>query len=161
YAGQTYDTRFRHVPGYDTCIGCHDQHTLKVKVAACAQCHQGVTTTADLRTIRMMSSFSVDYDGDGDTSEGIAMEIDGLRAKLLQSIQGYVVAKGLDKICYSASAYPYFFKDTVGDGQCGATVAVGANGYKGWTNRLLRAAYNYQGAPKDPAAVPHHRKYNI
>ena len=27
YADQVYDTRFRHVDGFNTCIGCHDPHS--------------------------------------------------------------------------------------------------------------------------------------
>ena len=41
YAGQVYDTRFRHVDGYDTCIGCHDPHSARPKIDACATCHAG------------------------------------------------------------------------------------------------------------------------
>ena len=36
YAGRTYDTKFAHVTDRDSCVECHDQHTLKVKTAACA-----------------------------------------------------------------------------------------------------------------------------
>jgi cytochrome c553 len=31
YEGKTYDAKFRHVEGFDTCIGCHDPHTLESK----------------------------------------------------------------------------------------------------------------------------------
>ncbi len=161
YAGQTYDTRFRHVPGKDTCIGCHDQHTLQVKIGECAQCHEGVTTAADLKNIRMIASQNQDYDGDGNTTEGIAAEIDGLRDTLLTAIKAYVTDKALAKICYSAAAYPYFFIDTNGNGTCEDTEAVFANRYASWTNRLLRAAYNYQVSLKDPGAFAHNAKYII
>ena len=166
YAGQTYDWRFRHVPGRDTCVGCHNEHTLKIEPTTCAKCHTTetgapVATLADLRRIRMQSSLAVDYNGDGNTTQGIAFEIDGLRATLLTQIQSYVVSHGLPKICYSPAAYPYFFTDAAGDGVCGATVAVGTNAYATWTNRLLRAAYNYQVSLKDPGAFAHNAKYII
>ena len=32
YDGKTYDSKFDHVEGYDTCIDCHDSHTLEVQV---------------------------------------------------------------------------------------------------------------------------------
>ena len=45
--GQVYDVRFRHVDGFDTCIGCHDPHTTQVRFDACAGCHTGVTDVSD------------------------------------------------------------------------------------------------------------------
>ncbi|MBL8094563.1 MAG: hypothetical protein JNL73_10355, partial [Anaerolineales bacterium] len=39
YEGKLYDAKHDHVEGYDSCIGCHDPHTLKVRVEDCAQCH--------------------------------------------------------------------------------------------------------------------------
>lgn len=47
YPGQAYDAEAAHVAGFDTCVGCHDSHTLKVKVEACATCHPSVTTQED------------------------------------------------------------------------------------------------------------------
>ncbi len=32
YDGKMYDGKFRHTEGIDTCIGCHDQHSLQIKV---------------------------------------------------------------------------------------------------------------------------------
>lgn len=161
YAGKVYDWRFRHVPKLETCVGCHDPHSLEVKVDDCKTCHTGVATVADLRKVRMIASLNQDYDGDGNTSEGIAEELDGLRALLLKAIQGYAVDKTLDKICYDKSSHPYWFKDTDGDGSCSAAEADSANKYVQWTARLLRAAYNYQVATKDPGAFAHNAKYII
>ena len=31
YDGKSYDPKFRHVEGFDSCLGCHDQHTLQVR----------------------------------------------------------------------------------------------------------------------------------
>ena len=87
YAGQVYDVRFRHVDGYDTCIGCHDPHSTQVKFDACAGCHTGVTDVGGAHEIRMMSSVGIDYDGDGNTSEGIYDELVGLRDKLGAAIR--------------------------------------------------------------------------
>ena len=70
YAGQIYDVRFRHVDGNDTCIGCHDPHSTKVKFTECAACHTGVTDARRRAQIRMMSSIGLDYDGDGKHQRG-------------------------------------------------------------------------------------------
>jgi len=145
YEGQAYDGRLDHVEGYNTCVGCHDSHTLEVKVEECAHCHEGVTAET-MKDIRMVSS-AVDYDGDGDITEGIAAEIEGLQALLLQNIEAYADEVAGAPISYDAHAYPYFLGE---DG-----------GYAAWTPRLLKAAYNYQLSLKDPGAYAHGGKYII
>ena len=77
YEGKLYDIKNQHVGGYDTCLGCHDQHSLEVKVEACSECHEGVVAVDDLKNVREPSSCQ-DYDGDGDVTEGVAFEIAGL-----------------------------------------------------------------------------------
>jgi predicted CXXCH cytochrome family protein len=160
YGGQVYDVRFRHVDGYNTCIGCHDPHSTQVKFDACAGCHSGVTDVAAAHEIRMMSSVGIDYDGDGNTTEGIYDELVGLRDKLGTAIRTYGAERGAP-ICYSATAYPYWFTDSDGDGGCSTAEAVTANAFTHWTARLLRATYNYQMASKDPGAFAHNAKYII
>ncbi len=161
YADQTYDWRFRHVGEKDVCIECHDPHSLEVRVDDCGTCHEGVSTVDDLKDVRMMASLSSDYDGDGDTSEGIYYEIEGLRGDLLSAIQTYVLDQGLSAICYSASDYPYFFTDTDGSGDCNGDEASYSNAYGQWSPRLVAAAYNYQMATKDPGGFAHNAKYTI
>jgi predicted CXXCH cytochrome family protein len=158
YPGQVYDTRFRHVDGFNACTGCHDPHSARPKVEACATCHAGVKTVEDFRNIRMMSSATRDYDGDGDLVEGVYHELAGLKDKLLETIRRYGVEKNAP-VCYSSAAHPYWFADTNGDGACAQTEAVSANGYKRWTPRLAKAAFNYQMASKDPGAFAHNAKY--
>lgn len=158
-----YDVRFRHVEGYDSCTGCHDPHSLEVRVQQCASCHDGVSTKADIRDVRMQASAFADYDGDGDRSEGLYHEVQGLRALLYDAIQAYALTTAdADAICWSSSGHPYYFIDTDGSGgPCDAGEAVPANRYATWTPRLLRAAYNYQVASKDPGAYVHNGKYII
>jgi predicted CXXCH cytochrome family protein len=158
YAGQVYDVRFRHVDGKNTCIGCHDPHSLEVKFDECQSCHAGVTDVAGAHKIRMMSSIGRDYDGDGDTSGGIYDELVGLRAKTLKAVQTYG-SEHHTPICYEANTYPYWFADLDGDGACNANETQAANAFKSWTARLLRATYNYQLAVKDPGAFAHNAKY--
>ena len=161
YAGKVYDWRFRHVAGYDTCVGCHDPHTLAVKVDDCKTCHTDVNTVDDLKDVRMIASKASDYDGDGDTEEGIHHELEGLRAKLLAEIQTYAAAKSLGNVCYDAAVYPYWFVDTDDSGACNGDEAKMTNQFRTWSARLTRAAYNYQVSLKDPGAFAHNAKYMI
>jgi hypothetical protein len=136
YAGKTYDGNFAHVDEFDTCIECHNPHTLEVRVDECAECHG----EGEPQGYRMFGS-SVDYDGDGDIEEGVSFEIVGLQEILFSQLE----ANGL---VYDAHAYPYFF-DSAGES------------FAAWTPRLLRAAYNYQLSQKDPGGFAHGGKYII
>lgn len=147
YDGKTYDGKFRHVEDIDSCTSCHNPHTLEVKVETCAECHEGVASVDDLKNVRMVSSAS-DYDGDGDTEEGVYYEIEGLQEALYAAIQNYATSTAGADIRYDPATYPYF---------------LGADGeaYANWTPRLLKAAYNYQMAYKDPGKFAHGGKYAI
>jgi hypothetical protein len=160
YEGNSYDARFDHVEGYDTCIGCHNSHTLEVKVSECSTCHIGVASQEDLVNIRMVGSL-VDYDGDGDTEEGITSEIAGLQEMLYQAIRAYASEVAGTAVAYDSHAYPYFFIDTNEDGEAGEDEANYGNSFNAWSPRLLKAAYNYQVSYKDPGAYAHGGKYII
>jgi hypothetical protein len=97
-----------------------------------------------------------DYDRDGDTSEPLRAEIDGMAAALLAAMRGAAGAGGL---CYDPAAYPYFFGDPSGDGVCSAEEATSANAFPPWTAELMRAAHNYQLSRKDPGAWAHNFDY--
>ena len=160
YDGKPYDVKNRHVSGYDTCVGCHNTHSLEVKVDSCKSCHTNVKSKDDLKNIRMNGS-TKDYNGNGNTTEGIYFEIEGLQKLLLQAIQSYAKDVANTQIAYSPDAYPYFFIDTNGNGQVDKDEATAQNGYKAFTPRLLKAAYNYQVSIKDPGAFAHNAKYII
>jgi hypothetical protein len=49
--------------------------------------------------------------------------------------------------------------DTNANGVADPEEAVYENGFTGWTPRLLRAAYNYQWASKDPGSFAHNGEY--
>ncbi len=152
YDGKEYDGRNLHVQGSQTCIECHDAHALKVSVEKCSTCHVSVQALEDVTTIRMST---VDYDGDGDVTEGLAFEVQSFQDALLVAIQQYVTDQGLPAIVYSPTTYPYFLVDTNANG----TIDSGEGGYASWTPRLLRAAYNYQWTAKDPGAFAHNGAY--
>ena len=156
YEGKTYEAKYDHVQGFSSCTDCHSQHTLELNVEACQTCHEGVTDVESLKNIRMAGS-TVDYNGNGDVEEGVAKEIDGLEAMLLQAIQAYAKDVNGKPIAYSADAYPYFFADANANG----TADEGEESYVGWTPRLVKAAYNYQMSIKDPGQFAHGGKYII
>lgn len=157
YAGMAYDARFDHVPSHNTCIECHNPHTLEVNLAQCQACHTNVESLEDLMDIRMNGSL-VDYDGDGDMEEGVFFEIEGLREKLYAAMQAYSVETSGTMIAYNETAYPYFFTDTNADG---TLTDDESEPFASWTGRLAKAAYNFQVSKKDPGRYAHGGKYII
>ncbi len=157
YAGLAYDARFDHVASHNTCIECHDMHTLQIKLDQCQACHTDVESVEDLADIRMAGSL-VDYDGDGDMEEGIFFEIEGIRETLYAAMLAYSTEVSGKTIAYNDAAYPYFFIDTDADGTLSETEA---DAFDAWTARLAKAAYNYQVSRKDPGMFAHGGKYII
>jgi hypothetical protein len=160
YAGNTYDGKFQHAGGLDTCISCHDQHSLEIKIDTCKECHTNVASEEDLQKIRMNGSL-VDYNGNGDVTEGIAAEVSGLQNILLKAIQAYAKQVAGSPVVYDASTYPYFFTDTNDNGAADTVEITSTNSYASWTGRLVKATYNYQMSVKDPGAFAHNAKYVI
>jgi hypothetical protein len=117
-----------------------------------------VETQAELDTIRIDPT---DWDGDGDTEEGIAEEIATISDELYAAMQAYAADVAGTPIVYDSHSYPYFFVDTNGNGEPDPDEANFGNRYATWTPRLLRAAYNYQYVTKDPGAFAHNGKYII
>jgi hypothetical protein len=158
YDGKEYVGFFEHISDFDSCTECHSTHGLDVQVAECADCHDGVETVEDLRAIRESEP---DYDGDGNTTEGLAEEIETMREALYAAIQEYAETQVGTAIGYDPGQHPYFFIDTNGNGQIDPDEANSDNQYNTWTPRLLRAAYNYQYSTKDPGAFTHNGQYII
>ena len=137
YDGKEYAGYFEAHP-LNKCQDCHDVHALQPNVEACAVCHAGV----ELEAIRMTAP---DYDGDGDTTEGVKAELDALAEAVYAEIQTYTEAQGA-KAVYNGSAYPYWF-DEAGER------------YAAFDEKSLKAAYNYQYYQKDPGAFVHNGKF--
>ncbi len=159
YAGKTYNGRFQHVPALNNCVACHDAHTLEVQVDKCAACHPGVTDVESTMTIRASKSEGIDFDGDGNATEGIGQEVATMKDELYTAIQAYAQSRLGAPIAYSPDSYPYFFADTNGNGTIDPDEANAGNSYASWSPRLLRAAYNLQWVQKDPGAFAHNGKY--
>lgn len=153
YPGKSYAGRFAHVPSANSCVACHDPHTTQVATDGCLSCHRGVTSLRDIRTRHG------DFDGDGSAAGGIHSEILGLHARLYAAIQSYAATVARAPIGYANGTFPYFFNDTNADGQIGPDEAIFPNRYQSWTPRLLKAAYNYQVAMKDPGGYVHNPTY--
>ena len=156
YGGKAYEGLYAHDDGAETCIDCHNPHTTKIDPDNCTFCHREVRTEEDFKLVRESKG---DYDGDGDTREGIAAEIEALHGVLYEAIQSYAKGVAGAPIAYDAHNYPYFLSDTNGNGQIDEDEAKRDNGYKAWTPRLLKAAYNYQFVAKDPGAYTHNPRY--
>jgi hypothetical protein len=153
YEGKEYVGAFAHVEAYSNCTQCHSTHMLEVKAEECSVCHGEFEELTDIRID------TTDYDGDGDTSGGIASEIAGMRDAVYVAMQAYAADTVGTPVVYESHSYPYFFTDTNADGEPDADEANFGNRYATWTPRLLRAAYNYQYAQKDPGAFAHNAKY--
>jgi hypothetical protein len=158
YPGQSYAGFFEHADDYQQCTDCHDPHSTQIEPQECAVCHSEVSQFTDVYDIRMESP---DYDGDGDTSEGISGEVYTTHDLLYTAIQQYA-SEVLDApILYSSTTYPYWFMDTDGDGEGSEDELTYGNSFASWSPRLLKAAYNYHLVVKDPGGFMHNASYLI
>ena len=166
FTGKVYTSRLKHVVSHDTCIECHDPHSVKLYIksgagpAGCNTCHTNITIDPDLdyagalaqvRKIAMSASYT-DYDGDGKMNEGMYYEVKGLQAQLLAALKNYALNTVGHAIQYNANTAPYFFK----------TGAITYNNrYTDMDATLLRAAYNYHFSRKDPGVYAHNPSYIV
>lgn len=155
YEGKQYAGQYKHVPNFAGCTTCHDAHALGVKEETCGTCHP-MAKTQGIQAIRMIAP---DYDGDGDKKESVAAELAALNEALYAAIQAYAKNTAKVELAYDSHSYPYFFNDTNGNGKVDPDEAKRENGFNSWTPKLLKAAYNYQYAAKDPGGYAHNGKY--
>jgi hypothetical protein len=154
YDGQTY-VGYNVTHPLNKCTDCHDVHALNVKVDACKGCHGDFKSLEDIR----FASDTTDWNGNGDTKEGVSKEIDTFRTALYAAIQKYAETKAGTPIVYDAASYPYFFVDKNKDGKPDADDQGASIAYNAWTPRLLKAGFNYQYSIKDPGAFAHNPKF--
>jgi hypothetical protein len=160
YSGETYRGRNLFVGlhtsnatgrSLDDCVGCHmnsspdpeqrGKHTfMPQEIGDCTECHaSGGDKFRDLMSTPRSNFFAIET----------------LTEQLLTAIQDYAADGGLgidSPIIYDSVEYPYWFHDN----EMGA---VYANRYQDFDRTLLRAAYNYQVALKDPAGYIHNGTY--
>ena len=156
YPGQKYAGLYFHDETATQCNDCHNSHTLKIDPTFCTECHEAVTTKEDFVDIRDMKG---DFDGDGNTQEGIKYEVMGLEELLLGTMESYAKTVTGNAIAYDESSYPYFFNDLNANGKVDEDEKDRKNGYSHWTPRLAKAAYNYQFALKDHGSYMHNASY--
>ena len=99
------------------------------------------------------------WDGDGDSKEGVADEIDSLHQLLYRTMQDYAKSVIGTPIGYLAGGSLHFFVDTDGDGQLSPDESKFGNRYTEWSPRLVRTAYNYHFVQEDPGSYSHNPRY--
>ncbi|MFC1996786.1 hypothetical protein ACFLXI_04160 [Chloroflexota bacterium] len=142
YADKEYAGIFEHAPGFKACTECHDAHEPEVQTDQCFTCHADVE---DVHDIRMTN---IDYDGDGDVTEGVYDEIVTLKEVLYEAIVAYSISNETTNEVAYLGHYPYWAAAIEGEDLI-------------WTPDLLRAAYNFQFAEKDPGGFTHNNQYII
>ncbi len=163
YADREYNGRNLHGGDEDaplTCTDCHRQHEGTVRVGQCNDCHEDVEELEDVLSIRVLEDVDlIDYDGDGNAEEAIRDEILTMEELLYAGILDYAANVIEMPIVYVSTAFPYWFNDTNANGVADADEINNGNRYVSWTPTLLRAAYNYQYAQKDPGDFAHNPDY--
>jgi hypothetical protein len=163
YAGQ--NTFPGHGGGLNDCLACHMRgiadHHFKPQLGNCSICHLGMEDFEDLGL--PFGAVNVDYDGDG-TPESFQGELDGMKDTLQAKIYAYANGNPAfhlpndSPVVYGPGSYPYWFKDTNGNGELDEDEATSANGYKDFDINMLRAAFNFHSA-QDPGSDIHNHVY--
>jgi predicted CXXCH cytochrome family protein len=158
YDGMTYAGFLQH-DSRTQCAGCHDpvtsNHTFRIEDVwdeVCDVCHNDQDGPEEIRMVHLD-----DYDGDGNTTELLSAELDGLSTLALLAMQNAAPSP----ICYAGDSYPYWFVDNGGstDGLCAEEDANFGNQFEDWTPELMRAAHNVQLEAKEPGAYAHNFDY--
>ncbi|MGB4594656.1 MAG: hypothetical protein WBI14_01960 [Anaerolineaceae bacterium] len=163
YDGKTYVGTFEHAESVNSCTECHDPHSTHLQdppegqATICAACHADVKGYADYKTVSMSK---VDFDGNGKV-EPIYNEIEGMKAILIKALGGYSGKVAGKTFGFNPAAYPYSFIDTNADGTLSEEESAFPNQFKGFTPRMLKAAYNLMFVTKDPGAYVHNPKYAL
>ncbi|MFC1591960.1 cohesin domain-containing protein [Thermodesulfobacteriota bacterium] len=146
YPGETYTAKNvfpAHGTEWDDCVECHMgtkgaeenySHNVVRPTNANCICHfYDVPQTPGAFDFRNIRKTSVDYDNDGDVTEGLYAEIQGLEALLAAAITAY------DPSITQLPGYPYWSGDL--------------------DAKTQRATYNLQLSQKEPGAYIHNVSY--
>jgi len=169
YAGQNPFPN--HLGKFDTCVKCHmgtmgvdpnNGHNVKSpNPADCVGCHgQDISQPypggdpANFMFTGIRPGNIPDLDADGNVAESLQSEILGLEAALYKQIRAFGFAIG-DPVVYDSHSYPYWFKDTNGNGVKDPS----ETGRYNFTANMLKAAYNYQMSQKEPCGYIHNHRY--
>jgi hypothetical protein len=182
FAGKTYAGRQpypNHAGKFNTCVECHmgsaetaetghwtmrDHNVAEPVKERCVFCHgNDISQTFkgadpekfDFEQIRPGNI--PDYDEDGNTTESLKDELLGLQSVLYAQIQVYMRGIG-SPVLYNPDAYPYWYKDTNGNGILDPSETTSANGAR-FDARGLRAAFNLHTMVKEPHAFIHNARY--
>ena len=158
YPGMAYDGRLDHVAEFDTCIECHDPHTLEINIESCAECHVlasrlSKTCTTFGRGVPSKITMAMAMSPRASTTKWPVCA-----TRYIRRCRPYAANNIATPLAYDSNRYPYFFIDANEDGSVGEDES---GGFNAWTGRLLKAAYNYQLATKDPGGYAHGGKYLI
>jgi hypothetical protein len=161
YADREYNGRYMHAEDApNTCTSCHRPHSGTVRLSECEDCHEDAETIEAVRMIRATEDVElIDYDGDGSSDEPIRDEIMTMEELLLPALYAYAAETVGMPIVYDSHSHPYWFNDTNTNGVADPEEVNRDNRYMSWTPALLRAAYNYQYAQKDPGDYAHNPDY--
>ena len=174
YTGKTYAGRQEfpnHNGKFVTCVQCHmgvegkkGHNVAEPQKENCVLCHgQDIAQPIPGSDPENFSFDGIrpgsipDYDADGDITESLKDEIKGLEAALYLHLQAYGQSIGKPMV-YDANTYPYWFKDTNGNGIGDPSELVSSNGYK-FDAKGLKAAYNYHMSIKEPHGYIHNALY--
>ncbi|MFQ6038681.1 MAG: hypothetical protein ACE5LV_08700, partial [Candidatus Aminicenantales bacterium] len=131
------------------CVNCHGQDV--------AQPHPGADP-AQFKFSGIRPASIPDFDGDGDRTESIKAEIQGLEEALYTQIQNFAAKLGAPLV-YDPHSYPYFFNDLNANGEVDPGENIYPNLYMFPKASLLKAAYNYQLSKKEPHGFIHNPRY--
>ena len=152
----------------DDCpTGDCDHNVQKPNPADCVLCHGMDSSQPNPSNDPALFKFSgirpgstPDYNANGNTEESLEAEIRALEAVLYTQIKHYAANVLAAPIVYEGHSYPYWFKDTNGNGVAdGPGEANYGNQYRGFDAKLLKAAYNYQATMKEPHGYIHNSRY--
>lgn len=137
-----------HKPNPEDCVYCHGQDVSQPNPGA---------DPSKFKFSGIRPASVPDYDGDGNKTEALKFEIRGLEEALYAQMQTYAASIG-SPIVYDEHSYPYFFKDTNGNGVVDPGENSSGNRYS-LDAKLLRTAYNYQMSKKEPHGYIHNPRY--